>query len=636
MPRVRHGFLNAEGTRERAGVQDDRLLHQIPSGIGGSPSQDGGSCGGENVEQLYHGRLPAAVLCGDVLGSPEPAAGDQLERYSEDEAIEHDPVQHIECLVGEVTQDVRRVARGLRGILTLAPRRSAVLAASRGAARRSSPSGRPCQLGLSAANCSVSQRPGVQIVAASQTRPAALRVLVRPLPAGAIAGQSIGCSAGGVSAIVRRMSDTDVSERLPSLPESWQQILRAMREGRPGVLVMRRDNLVERPWGGRRLLTYKDLSIRDDAPPYGEAFEIAAFPEDEEASDHPSYATLGADDDIELVRLLKAGGPELLGSPHLESHGPCIPLLPKTLDVVELLSVQAHPPGQIELYVVLDAEPGATLRLGFREDVDPAALEARLQEGRRVQEALLVTLQLGRDSAQLQRVLAPLLARRDASARQLAAAVIPLLRGGVDSGTLARHLSVLHETYWSTLDALNEIPLERGLVILNATPLRLAGSGQRSAEIHALGNPERRESLLLEIRRPGTTLRAWDNVRFPLRRIDVGPALQAANLRATAPEEFIVEPEPVSGQSGVYRLLEADAFNVWSLRPAPGTSVHQRTGGRLRTLHAVRGRVRVIRADGAELAQLRPGESALVPACLDGFRLEALDDEPEVIAVEVP
>jgi hypothetical protein len=98
-------------------------------------------------------------------------------------------------------------------------------------------------------------------------------------------------------------------------------------------------------------------------------------------------------------------------------------------------------------------------------------------------------------------------------------------------------LTALRTAYWDTLERLNAIPVAAGQVIYNATPARLtAVSGQpASAEVHALGSPEGRAVLALEIRRPGPTFRAWDNVRFPLRNLDIDAALAALNLQATSP-----------------------------------------------------------------------------------------------------
>ena len=61
-----------------------------------------------------------------------------------------------------------------------------------------------------------------------------------------------------------------------------------------GLLKPRRDNLVERPWGGSRLRAFKRLESSPDAPgpPIGESFEISADDGDDEARLHPSVLEL--------------------------------------------------------------------------------------------------------------------------------------------------------------------------------------------------------------------------------------------------------------------------------------------------------------------------------------------------------
>ena len=142
-------------------------------------------------------------------------------------------------------------------------------------------------------------------------------------------------------------------------------------------IIPRNDNLVARPWAGQQLCTYKGLQS-DPQHRWGEAFEICAFADDEEAHAHPSIIQLADGSEIVLPELLAAAGPAILGEDLVATHGCQLPLLPKTLDVGELLSVQAHPEGLTEAYVIIEAEEGATIRLGFKRDVDPADLGPRL------------------------------------------------------------------------------------------------------------------------------------------------------------------------------------------------------------------------------------------------------------------
>jgi hypothetical protein len=189
--------------------------------------------------------------------------------------------------------------------------------------------------------------------------------------------------------------------------------------------------------------------------------------------------------------------------------------------------------------------------------------------------------------------------------------------------------------YWQALDSMNAVPVSAGLVVHNSNPPRIVAASGRpaSAEIHGLGNPEGRTLLALEIRRPGVTYRAWDNVRFPLRPIDIDATFGAVNLSATRPDEFIVQPRPV--RAGVQRSVDSEYFRIEHLAPTalvsvdvPATLPH--------TLHALAGAVSVYATDGANVGRLARGESALVPVGVGAYRVAA-DEEPAlVIKAELP
>src|SRR5512134_3984442 len=151
-----------------------------------------------------------------------------------------------------------------------------------------------------------------------------------------------------------------------------------------------RDNLVERPWGGARMRAFKRLPEPErGAAPVGESFEIAADDSDEEARQHPSLLTLDDGSRIALPALLAVHAEVLLGDEFVKLYGRRYPLLPKLLDVAELLSVQAHPPGNTEVYVIVAADPGATIRLGFAADIDAGSWSQKLASGRSDQQRLL-------------------------------------------------------------------------------------------------------------------------------------------------------------------------------------------------------------------------------------------------------
>jgi mannose-6-phosphate isomerase class I len=288
----------------------------------------------------------------------------------------------------------------------------------------------------------------------------------------------------------------------------------------------------------------------------------------------------------------------------------------------------------VEVYVIVDAEPGATIRVGFAADVDAAHFRTALAAGRRAQQRLLELL--GNDAAaQLQALLKAWLARRAARPSELEADLRPRLNEGARWTDAAALLGKLQDVFWNTLDALNAISVKAGDVIYNANPPRVAAArGEAvSAEVHALGNPEGCSVFALEVRRPGPTFRAWDNVRFPLRDLDVDAALEALNLRATAPADFAVKPKLV--RPGVRRSVDCEHFRLEHLEPAPGVSVDV-PASTPHSLHALAGHVRLQRGDGRELGTLERGESALVPVNVGAYRVVADGVPSALVKVDLP
>jgi mannose-6-phosphate isomerase class I len=401
------------------------------------------------------------------------------------------------------------------------------------------------------------------------------------------------------------------------------------------LLKPQRDNLVERPWGGNRLAAFKGLALSSGAPgrPFGESFEISADDGDDEARLHPSVLELADGSMITLPALLAVHADALLGKLFVSRHGRRFPLLPKLLDVAELLSVQAHPPGNTEVYVIIDAEPGATIRLGFAADIDAVAWSKKLASGRSDQQRLLSLF--GPDMAGvLQATLKPWLARRTAAPAELERTLRERLPDASGWPEVEARLVALHVTYWAVLESMNAIPVKAGDVVYNATPARITASSNKppSAEVHALGNPEGRGVFALEIRSPGPTFRAWDHVRFPLRDVDIEEALEALNLTASSREEFIVEQTEV--RPGVYRSVDCEYFRLEHLEPTPRLGI-ELPGAGPHCLHALAGRVSV-RRNGSELGTLERGESAFIPAAVGAYSLSAESAPASVLRVLLP
>jgi mannose-6-phosphate isomerase class I len=394
----------------------------------------------------------------------------------------------------------------------------------------------------------------------------------------------------------------------------------------------RRDNLVERPWGGDKLGPFKSLSVSGDRR-FGESFEISADDADDEARRHPSVLELADSSTITLPALLAVHAETLLGKAFVRLYGRRFPLLPKLLDVAELLSVQAHPPGNTEVYVIVDADPDATIRLGFAVDVDGPTWVAKLKHARRDQQRLLDLF--GTDSAdELQALLKDWLARRRAQPADLKKVLVERLADTKTWADVEPRLSSLHFTYWAVLDSMNAVPVKAGDVVYNANPPSVvAASGKPvSAEIHALGNPEGRAVFALEIRRPGPTLRAWDNVRFPLRNLDIDGALEAVNLAATRPEDFIVAPKQV--RPGVSRSVDCEYFRLEHLEPTARLTIDV-PASEPHCLHAIAGRVSLRRGE-EEIGTVERGESAFVPVGVGAYRVVADSEPAALVRVTLP
>jgi hypothetical protein len=400
------------------------------------------------------------------------------------------------------------------------------------------------------------------------------------------------------------------------------------------LLKPRNDNFVERPWGGRKLVEWKGKTSTIPADRrFGESFEIAADNADAEARLYPSELVFGDGSSAKLPEILAAHAERLLGEAFVARHGRRFPLLPKLLDVAELLSVQAHPPGNTEVYVILAAEPGATIRLGFNRDVNRNDLGARLTAGRADQQRLLDLCGGAVAADELHAILQHWFSKRDTDSSLFR----EQLASSVDWSAVEPLAASLRRLYWYVLEALNEIPVAPGDVIYNANPPRASTAvGQpSSAEVHALGNPERREIVALEIRRPGPTFRAWDNVRFPLRPIDVEAALAALNLKRTTVEDFVVRPRAVPDRPGVRRSVDCEYFRVEHLDATPLMSIDVPASAP-HSLHVVDGRASVYATDGECVGRLARGDSALVPIGVGAYRIVADGRSASLVKVDLP
>ena len=139
------------------------------------------------------------------------------------------------------------------------------------------------------------------------------------------------------------------------------------------------DNLVEVVWGGSYIERLKGLP--SSGKKIGESWECSTHPQ------HPSRVKLREGVEVWLPHLVNLMSEEILGREIAREFKGSLPILVKFIDAREDLSVQVHPSdekarelgekdtGKNEAWLVLHAEEGSVLYLGFKEDVDKAEFE---------------------------------------------------------------------------------------------------------------------------------------------------------------------------------------------------------------------------------------------------------------------
>ena len=134
-------------------------------------------------------------------------------------------------------------------------------------------------------------------------------------------------------------------------------------------------------WGGEKILPYK--GIVSDQKQIGESWEISGV------KDNESVVAEGPDAGLKLPELLERDGAKLVGAANYERFGNEFPLLIKFIDARQDLSIQVHPndeqawerhrsKGKTEMWYVVDADPGSSLRSGFAKQVTPEEYEASI------------------------------------------------------------------------------------------------------------------------------------------------------------------------------------------------------------------------------------------------------------------
>lgn len=129
--------------------------------------------------------------------------------------------------------------------------------------------------------------------------------------------------------------------------------------------------LKDKLWGGTKLKTIFNKDAASDK--LGESWELSGYDGDESVVVN---GPLAGNDLRELIEVYMG---DLVGDKVFDQHGHSFPLLFKLIDANENLSIQVHPGdevaaerhqsyGKTEMWYVVDADPGAELIIGFKED----------------------------------------------------------------------------------------------------------------------------------------------------------------------------------------------------------------------------------------------------------------------------
>ena len=138
-------------------------------------------------------------------------------------------------------------------------------------------------------------------------------------------------------------------------------------------------------WGGDKLQQFFEKQ-QGDLPNIGESWEISDVP------GNTSVVSNGALAGKTLRELIAEYKDDLVGEKVYKQSGDNFPLLFKLIDANDYLSIQVHPDdevagkrhnsfGKTEMWYVLDADPGAYLIIGFKEDTEKETYLTALEEG---------------------------------------------------------------------------------------------------------------------------------------------------------------------------------------------------------------------------------------------------------------
>ena len=136
-------------------------------------------------------------------------------------------------------------------------------------------------------------------------------------------------------------------------------------------------------WGGEKIAPYKGIDT--EMKSIGESWEISGVKGNE------SVVAGGADDGMTLPELIERDREALVGKANFDRFGMEFPLLIKFIDARQDLSIQVHPDdelawerhqskGKTEMWYVVDADNGSSLRSGFAKQVTPDEYEQSIAD----------------------------------------------------------------------------------------------------------------------------------------------------------------------------------------------------------------------------------------------------------------
>ncbi len=149
-------------------------------------------------------------------------------------------------------------------------------------------------------------------------------------------------------------------------------------------------------WGGRRLID--DWGYQTDGSVMAEAWELSTHP------DGPSFVCGGDFDGQTFADYLATKGRSVLGTNCRRFDD--FPILIKLIDAKQKLSIQVHPDdeyagrtagqfGKTEMWYVLDAEEGAFIYYGFKEEISEAEFEQLIRDNRLTEALQAVSVKTG-------------------------------------------------------------------------------------------------------------------------------------------------------------------------------------------------------------------------------------------------